>query len=334
MAPAGRRRLSHDQAEEARRRAARYADREVVLGGTVFALRPCAPPAGAPPGAWQGWSGRLGDEHFVAWISPDAIGAMARRAGLDLGSAPDDGLLVRAAEWLAASVAGDSVRLDEPRRRLPFPIEGDETGLFAFCLPDCGATLALRASPSLRRRLEELLEAWPRARAAADELLGRIACVVGQARLTVRVLAAVCPGDVIEIDGPPAEPDHVFLVAGGHLVARAARHHSGWQVVSGFSEPPVFSPERTLIVDPLDESVRADGPAEAGLGDLPVLLTFEIGRAELPLSRLTEIGAGHVFDLGGDPDRVDILSAGRRIGTGRIVEVAGRSAVQVERILP
>jgi type III secretion system YscQ/HrcQ family protein len=326
-------RLTGEQADRARRHGLRYADRPVDICGVAFAVRPCPPPAGWRGSGWKPWTGTLGGAAFTGWASADAVMAVARRAGLDLGPAPDDDLLVRAAEWLGACAAGDALRLDEPATIVDPPRGLGEAGTYAFCFPECDATVAIEVSPPLQRKLDDLLATWPQEEPRMDGLAARVACVLGQASLSLRDLAAVIPGDVIEIDGPPAAPGHVFLVAGGSLVAEAAPHGGGWRLVTGFSRPAGFSSRRTLIVNSPEDEADAGAPCDAGLSDLPVLLTFEVGRTELALSQLNQIGAGYVFDLGGDPDRVDIVSAGRRVGAGRIVEVEGRKAVQVERIV-
>jgi type III secretion protein Q len=80
----------------------------------------------------------------------------------------------------------------------------------------------------------------------------------------------------------------------------------------------------------MDESIEDDATE---LDDLPVRLAFELGRLELPLAEITTLGVGHVFELGRDTTQpVDILANGRRIGCGRIVDIAGSLGVQIVRI--
>ncbi|WP_204324245.1 FliM/FliN family flagellar motor switch protein, partial [Stenotrophomonas maltophilia] len=60
---------------------------------------------------------------------------------------------------------------------------------------------------------------------------------------------------------------------------------------------------------------------------------FELGRRSLPLSEIRALGAGHVFDLGLDPDQpVDLVANGTRIGRGEIVEIGERVGVRVTRL--
>ena len=71
----------------------------------------------------------------------------------------------------------------------------------------------------------------------------------------------------------------------------------------------------------------------ADLDELPVRLSFELGRLELPLAEGAVLGVGHVFELAREETQpVDIVANGRRIGRGRIVTVAGSIGVQIVRI--
>ena len=77
----------------------------------------------------------------------------------------------------------------------------------------------------------------------------------------------------------------------------------------------------------------AAGDADTDLDALPVKLSFEIGNAELALSDLRAMTAGHVIDLRQDPaDAVDILANGRRIGRGEVVQIGESLGVQVVRL--
>ncbi len=64
--------------------------------------------------------------------------------------------------------------------------------------------------------------------------------------------------------------------------------------------------------------------------ELPVHLTFELGRLELSLGELSAIGPGHVFPLPGGADAaVNILANGRRIGRGEVVTIGESLGIRV-----
>ncbi len=154
--------------------------------------------------------------------------------------------------------------------------------------------------------------------------------------LHLRALATTVPlgewrstraGDVVLADGL-ADGD-VLLVA-GEIFAWRGRREAGRLTVT--------TPRRRAQAMGLGEWVMQDDGADAGepdggLDELPVRLTFELGRMELTLAELQAIGPGHVFELArAEEEAVDIVANGRRIGRGRIVSVAGALGVQIVRI--
>jgi type III secretion protein Q len=81
-----------------------------------------------------------------------------------------------------------------------------------------------------------------------------------------------------------------------------------------------------MVELPAGDASGEDSP----IGELPIRLTFDFGRIDVPLDELEAIGPGHVFQFArpaGEP--VDIMANGRRIGRGRIVEINGEAGVQV-----
>jgi len=138
-------------------------------------------------------------------------------------------------------------------------------------------------------------------------------------------LDAAAAGDVILPDALPA--GELLAVAGERFAWRARRDGARVQLLSPRLRPPVIGLERWVM----SQEIAADDAA--GLDELPVRLAFELGRLELPLAELAVLGPGHVFELARDEAQpVDILANGRRIGQGRIVNVAGSIGVQIVRI--
>lgn len=134
-------------------------------------------------------------------------------------------------------------------------------------------------------------------------------------------LRQAAPGHVILAEAPP--DGGILLVAGDRLVWHAS-HESG--------RLHVTSARRTMQSGQEDEWMQ-DDTQDAGLDDLPVRLSFELGRLEVSLAELEALGPGHVFELDrGEQDAVEILANGRRIGAGRVVLVAGVPGVQITRL--
>jgi type III secretion protein Q len=78
---------------------------------------------------------------------------------------------------------------------------------------------------------------------------------------------------------------------------------------------------------------RINAEAIADPGQLPVRLTFEIGRLEITLDELQRLGPGAVLELGRSiSELVHISAQGQPVGQGRLVDVEGAAGVQVVRM--
>ena len=87
------------------------------------------------------------------------------------------------------------------------------------------------------------------------------------------------------------------------------------------------SPDNT---SPDQEQATGD---RSDLNDLPLRLTCELGRLELTLGELRELGDGSILPLGKRPERaVDLVINGRRMGLGRLVMIGDDLGVQIERL--
>lgn len=85
--------------------------------------------------------------------------------------------------------------------------------------------------------------------------------------------------------------------------------------------------------DPGSHAGAAAPPADAVFDELPIKLVFELGRIELPLGQLQEIGPGHVFQLDRTlGEAVEIHAGGRRIGQGEIVQIDEQVGVRIVRL--
>lgn len=146
----------------------------------------------------------------------------------------------------------------------------------------------------------------------------------GCALVTAADLMAAQAGDVIPIDTLP--DGELLLVLGERFVWRTRHEDAGVRLLTRRLRPRAIGLERWMMDDAIEDDA-------AELDDLPVRLAFELGRLELPLAEVTTLGVGHVFELGREAAQsVDVLANGRRIGRGRIVDIAGSLGVQIVRI--
>ena len=143
--------------------------------------------------------------------------------------------------------------------------------------------------------------------------------------VTLAELGALRPGDVVLADSLPDR--EILVVAGERFVWRARRDGPGCRSSRRGCVRGPLGLERWVMGDAIDPDDIA------GLDELPVRLSFELGRLELPLAEVAGWARAMCSKLARDETQpVDILANGRRIGRGRIVTVAGSIGVQIVRI--
>ena len=95
------------------------------------------------------------------------------------------------------------------------------------------------------------------------------------------------------------------------------------------------SPRETLAMPVPAESTGPPSPqaAKAAPADVPVTLTVELGRVNLPLHRLADLKPGDVLELGRKArEPVELTSGGRLIARGELVQVDTELGVRVTQV--
>ena len=78
---------------------------------------------------------------------------------------------------------------------------------------------------------------------------------------------------------------------------------------------------------------HAEAPPAADPDDIPVALSFEVGRLTMPLGQLRRLGPGSVIELHRSrQELVEIAAHGRSIGQGELVEIEGAVGVRIVRL--
>ncbi|MGI9490616.1 MAG: type III secretion system cytoplasmic ring protein SctQ [Geminicoccaceae bacterium] len=110
--------------------------------------------------------------------------------------------------------------------------------------------------------------------------------------------------------------------------ATSPREETGTHLPPGAATGDADEP----ATDNIDASPAAP-PTDAAFDDLPIKLVFELGRLDMPLGQLQEIGRGHVFQLERPlGEAVEIHAGGRRIGQGEVVRIDDQIGVRVIRL--
>ncbi|TMX11748.1 YscQ/HrcQ family type III secretion apparatus protein [Aeromonas salmonicida subsp. achromogenes] len=189
-------------------------------------------------------------------------------------------------------------------------VQTDETAL-QLLLQREGASLALWL-PQPEPLLSKLP---PRPRQQRLPLLLTLSLQWGEMGLTMDELATLAIGDVLL---PPPDPQlgqQVLICVEGRPFA--------------YCQPNQQHLELTAMHNAA--SAEPFGPTE--LDQLPIQVSFEVGRQTLDWHTLTSLQPGALIDLGTPLDgEVRIISNGHLLGVGRLVEIQGRLGVRVERL--
>lgn len=201
--------------------------------------------------------------------------------------------------------------------------------------------------------VERLRDATPMAgRARLDDAVVQAAVVVARHRLRRGALRALRPGSLIR-------PTQAWPVDGrgpwrlGAIGWQARLTGQGLELEQMMdntaydpTDPPgdpldSAAPEGASAFDGADATTEAwnDAPAEPGtpsspaLDDLPITLQFEAGQIRLTVAQAARLAPGAVLGLQQTPGpaQVVIRAGGVALGTGELVEVDGRLAVQILR---
>ena len=140
----------------------------------------------------------------------------------------------------------------------------------------------------------------------------------GPVVLTPALLNSVCPGDLLLL--PPHHNAQSPLLA--HIEGRPWAHvlpeDTHLKVLAMHTHAPT-EPDHAL----------------AGLDQLQVQVSFEVGRQTLDLQSLAALEPGALIDLAcGLEGEVRILANQRCVGTGELVRIQDRLGVRVTRLLP
>ena len=137
----------------------------------------------------------------------------------------------------------------------------------------------------------------------------------GEMGLTLDEIATLAIGDVLLPPPHPQLGQQLLVCVEGRPFAYCQPHQQHLELTAMHNAEPA---------DPF-------GPTE--LEQLPIQVSFEVGRQTLDWHTLTSLQPGALIDLGTPLEgEVRIISNGHSLGVGRLVEIQGRLGVRVERL--
>ena len=186
----------------------------------------------------------------------------------------------------------------------------------------------LRIPPDYALRLAEGLDRHAGISRSALDVPVPVCLRVAAANLAVGEIERLAPDDVVLVDAT-AQPGHaVIAVIGERLVAPVALAPEGHRLaahpIPGATSPWAWS-------TPTD--AMAAWEADAETDNRPLHVLFEIGRFELPASKVKQLASNALLPLGPRHDQtVDIVVGGQRIGRGTLMQIGNRTGVRVTTV--
>ena len=176
------------------------------------------------------------------------------------------------------------------------------------------------------------------ARAIDRTIPVRASMIVGDARLSVRDVRGLAPGDVIVPDALTLDPRSADVGRARLVIGRASRtfdlelREGAWRVVSSAGSPAVRPPVRW--------KPRKDRPMSQpetdtlqSLSDVEVELSIELARLELPIAEVAALAPGVVVTTGRlVGERVAVRAGDRVIAWGELVDVEGEVGVRLTEV--
>jgi type III secretion system YscQ/HrcQ family protein len=186
----------------------------------------------------------------------------------------------------------------------------------------------LRIPPDYALRLAEGLDRNAGISRSALDVPVPVCLRVAAANLAVGEIERLAPDDVVLVDAS-AQPGHaVIAVIGERLVAPVTLAPEGHRLaahpIPGATSPWAWS-------TPTD--AMAAWEADAETDNRPLHVLFEIGRFELPASKVKQLAPNALLPLGPLQDKtVDIVVGGQRIGRGTLMQIGNRTGVRVTTV--
>lgn len=173
------------------------------------------------------------------------------------------------------------------------------------------------------RLLALIAHGWPSSPRSAHRLAMALSLSAGHQRLSIEELASLRPGDVVMLE---RDNDEETLELAGRPIAQV-----------GGTPPRLLTPRHrwTHGETPMtDHRTAPAAPDELDdLDQLPLRLVAELGHFELTLGELRELGEGSVLPVERPLDDSVLLRInGKRVGSGRLVQLGEKLGVQITRM--
>jgi type III secretion protein Q len=225
------------------------------------------------------------------------------------------------------------VRLGEVICPTPLRLPADFTFAVAFN-ESTPFPMAVNVSPIDKVTISQSINAMEPDRKRPVDLTIPVSLRAGYSSFSLSDMALLDVGAGIILDGTYITYQKVAAVVGEQFVQTCT-----WQNLRPILDGPLL---RRADANTMPFTMGAEvnsgfaddnAPPFGTVKDVPVHVVFELGRVTLSVNEIETLGQGYVFDLGRPlSQEVDIISGGRRIGSGELVRIADSIGVRVIQI--
>jgi MFS family permease/flagellar motor switch/type III secretory pathway protein FliN len=186
----------------------------------------------------------------------------------------------------------------------------------------------LRIPPDYALRLAEGLDRHAGISRYGLDLPIPVCLRVAAANLAAHEVERLAPDDVVLVDAS-CQPGHVIAVIGERLVAPVALTPEGHRLAANPIPGATSSWAWSMPTDAMAGAWHADAETD----NRPLHVLFEIGRFELPASKVKQLAPNALLPLAPLHDQtVDIVVDGQRIGRGNLMQIGNRTGVRVNTV--
>jgi len=310
-----------------------------TIGGRQISITAAWPPADRRPEVCHRVALRLDGEPGELWLPQSLLDILVAsvdpalsldrlgpdRAAIILEFALDS--VLEAVEMsLGCKVAVDSFSGEVER----LENDGQPPLFFTLVIEGLVTTVCeLRIPPTYALGLAEALDRYVGIGRSTLDLPMPVCLRVAATNLAPAEIERLSPDDVVLVDAC-CQPGHaVIAVIGERFVAPVARGPEGPRLAA-HPIPGAASPWAWSV--PTDASASA-WEADAETDNLPLHVLFEIGRFELPASKVKQLAPNEPFPLPSPHDQmVDIVVHGQRIGRGTLMQIGNRTGVRITSV--
>ena len=278
-------------------------------------------------------------QRFLALL----LRSFRRRPGCRVGAGVADRARTREAGDQSAAAAARRAAGVAHRR----PIHGgirrvQRPNRLAAAREHAGARSARRSRPDGGKPPVRAHEPWaPVLSTALQDAELETRAILAQAKISLRELVRLAPGDIIPID----TPQHVTLLAGEVPLYRGrfgvSQGRNALKILPGGSCMSVSDPKTAAVARAQFNDLGPNAAAAAGqemnlnlILDVAVTLALEVGRARMSVRELLQLAPGAIVELdrlAGEP--LDVLVNGVRVARGEVVVVNEKFGIRLTDVV-